>query len=71
MPLALVPLPWPRPARLLVAAFVPRLFSAELGREVDEVEGAFFEDFLADAGLSKNDVSVVLSVAVSWVSRFL
>ena len=53
---------------MLVETFVPRLlFNTELGREVEEADVAFLEGFLADAGLSKNEVSVVLGNLVSWV----
>lgn len=40
---------------------LPRLLSPELGREVEAAEVAYFGSFLADAGLSKKEVSVVLS----------
>ena len=53
---------------MLVDTFVPRLLlSTELGREVEEADVAYLEGFLADAGLSKNEVSVVLGRLVSWV----
>ena len=53
---------------MLVETFVPRLlFNTELGREVEEADVAYLEGFLADAGLSKNEVSVVLGNLVSWV----
>ena len=51
---------------MAVDAFVPRLlFSFEVGREAEEAEVAYLEGFLADAGLSKNEVSVVLQKVVS------
>lgn len=68
MPLALVPLLPPRDPLVLVDTFAPRLlFSTELGREVEEADVAYLEGFLADAGLSKKEVSVVLGKLVSWV----
>ena len=53
---------------MLVDTFAPRLlFSTEFGREVEEADVAYLEGFLADAGLSKKEVSVVLGKLVSWV----
>lgn len=65
MPLALVPLVSPRPPLVPAILLAPRLFSPELGREVEEPEVAYFEVFLADAGFSKNEVSVVLAKCLS------
>ena len=65
IPLALVPLLLPRPP-LVADAFVPRLLVIpEVGRAVAEAELVFFKGFLADAGLSKKEVSVVLSRLIS------
>lgn len=61
MPLALVPLLSPRPPLVLPTILPPRLLSPELGREVEEAEAAFFDGFFVDGGLSKKEVSVVLS----------
>lgn len=68
MPLDLVPLLSPRPPLVPVFAFVPRLLSPELGRELEEAGAAYFDAFLADAGLSKKEVSVVLIEGISPLS---
>lgn len=56
---------------MLADTFVPRLLLIpEVGREVEEADVACLGGFLADAGLSKNEVSVVLRILVSWTQQF-
>lgn len=60
IPLALVPLVLPRAPLVPFTVLPPRLLSPELGRDAEEVDAEYFGGFLADAGLSKNEVSEVL-----------